>query len=177
MIINDLESKSSDILMVSLFYSYMEDMNVWSLYVVSVSYRLSKAKNEEKEELAKPKHADYKSKASLSSFNDRGVVKRVWTFECSKHDGTFSYEGGHKMIRLVPRWNVVWDRIIATFQIWMCIVHTNISISKHGLLEKLIFTHCPKISIFIIVQTLRLSTNILVYKTIQDLVFSRIWTY
>ena len=130
MIINDLESKSSDILMVSLFYSYMEDMNVWSLYVVSVSYRLSKAKNEEKEELAKPKHADYKSKASLSSFNDRGVVKRVWTFECSKHDGTFSYEGGHKMIRLVPRWNVVWDRIIATFQIWMCIVHTNISISK-----------------------------------------------
>ena len=55
----------------------MEDMNVWSLYVVSVSYRLSKAKNEEKEELAKPKHADYKSKASLSSFNDRGVVKRV----------------------------------------------------------------------------------------------------
>ena len=77
MIIHDLESKSSDILMVSLFYSYMEDMNVWSLYVVSVSYRLSKAKNEEKEELAKPKHADYKSTASLSSFNDRGVVKRV----------------------------------------------------------------------------------------------------
>ena len=76
MIINDLESKSSDILMVSLFYSYMEDMNVWSLYVVSVSYRLSKAKNEEKEELAKPKHADYKSKASLSSFNDRGSSKK-----------------------------------------------------------------------------------------------------